>query len=371
MTPSPGLPKPRRHPWRRWLWLAVPVLLAHACVGQGLLATISEWKGGRDLPPPLEMTVQAELRPAEPPVVASPPPPPPAPPAAVADPAAPYSPQPAASAVPPPTAAASAPLPDVVASAPVEAPPAPVAAAEPVQELWPPSIRVKYDLRGQYRGEFSGSAQVLWLREGNNYQVHLDLVIGPRAAPIMSRRVMSEGRLTPSGLLPQRYDEETKVLFTKARRNSITFERADEQTPGVAVLADGKRRPAEVGTQDAASQFVQLAWILATKGPSLKPGDRVGFPLALPRRSDPWSYTFGEPVKVDTPAGPVDAIHARPQRDTEPVRKDIVAETWFAPSLRYLPVRMRVFVDDDTYADLNMDGLPEVVSLPFFSLGAR
>jgi hypothetical protein len=116
-----------------------------------------------------------------------------------------------------------------------------------------------------------------------------------------------------------------------------------------------------VGTQDSASQFVQLAWLFSTNPTPVQAGDKVSFPLALSRRSDQWSYVVGEPETVDTPAGPVQAIHARPQRELDPLRRDLIAEVWFAPALQYLPVRMQVIVDADTFAMMVMDGLPERV----------
>jgi hypothetical protein len=42
-----------------------------------------------------------------------------------------------------------------------------------------------------------GEAQVEWLREGTRYQVHMDVSVGPSFAPLMSRRVSSEGEITP------------------------------------------------------------------------------------------------------------------------------------------------------------------------------
>lgn len=227
---------------------------------------------------------------------------------------------------------------------------------------WPPSTRIRYRLRGNYRGEFGGSAQVLWLREGERYRVELEVVIGPRAAPVFSRRVVSDGRLGASGLVPVRYEEETRVIFSRTRRTRLVFEPGAAGQSGSVVLPDGSRRPAPVGTQDSASQFVQLAWLFGTQATPVKPGDRVSVNLALPRRSDLWTYVVGEPTLVDTPAGPVQTLHARPQRELDPLRRDLLAEVWFAPSLQYLPVRMQVMVDADTFALMVMEGLPELVT---------
>ncbi|MFM8796383.1 MAG: DUF3108 domain-containing protein, partial [Betaproteobacteria bacterium] len=142
------------------------------------------------------------------------------------------------------------------------------------------------------------------------------------------------------------------------------FEPGEGGKPGSVLLPDGTRRPTAPGTQDSASQFVQLAWLFGTNPTPIQAGDKVGFPLALVRRSDLWSYVVGEPVTVDTPAGPVQTIHAKPQRELDPWRSDLLAEVWFAPALQYLPVRMQVQVDADSYALMVMDGLPELVKQP-------
>ena len=117
---------------------------------------------------------------------------------------------------------------------------------------WPASTRLSYLLTGNYRGEVNGSAQVEWVRAGSRYQVHLDLVVGPSGAPLITRRMTSDGDITEQGLAPRRYDQDTKVILQDRRRVTIQFE------PGSVVLANGERRDSVAGVQDTASQFVQL-----------------------------------------------------------------------------------------------------------------
>ena len=64
------------------------------------------------------------------------------------------------------------------------------------------------------RGEVNGDAQVEWVREGSRYQVHLDVTIGPSFAPLMSRRMVSQGELSDLGLVPRRYEERTRIGFS-------------------------------------------------------------------------------------------------------------------------------------------------------------
>jgi len=349
---------------RRRLWavaIVLAVLLGHALVGKQLADTVAAWHSPAPMLHALDVVVEGSLQPTEPVRKPRAVPPPSAEPVVSSETA---SSQPSGTAAAPPAPAASEPAPVVAQAEPPPAPEAPPAAEPTVvapPDPWPPSTRIRYSLRGNFRGEFSGYAQVLWLREADRYRVEVEVAIGPRVAPLFSRRVISEGSLGADGLIPRRYEEDTRVIFSRARRVTMSFEPGVDGQPGATRLQDGTRRPAPRGTQDSASQFVQLAWLFSTHPTTIKPGDKVTFPLALSRRSDLWSYVVGDPVTVDTPAGPVQALHARPQRELDPLRRELIAEVWFAPALQYLPVRMQVAVDAETYALMVMDGLPERV----------
>ena len=219
-----------------------------------------------------------------------------------------------------------------------------VASDEPGPE-WPLSTRLSYVLTGNYRGPVSGKAQVEWLRKGRDYQVHLDVDLG-----LVSRRMSSQGQLTPEGIAPQRYDEETKLILVDGRRSSVFFLGAEVQ------LASGVREPLPRGGQDSASQFVQLTWLFLTGREPLLAGRVVQFPLVLPRRQYAWQYeVVGEEV-LDTPMGPLAAWHLKPGRVAS--GGDLMAEVWLAPSLQFLPVRLVIRQDADTYIDLMLKSAP-------------
>ena len=106
--------------------------------------------------------------------------------------------------------------------------------------------------------------------------------------------------------------------------------------------------------QDTASQFVQLTWLFTTQ-PELLRAASVELPLALPRNVDRWVYEV---------VGRGGAGHAgrrdrrpstcKPRREPRP-GNDLVAEIWFAPTLQYLPVRIRIRQDAETCVDLLID----------------
>jgi len=350
--------KTPRPPWL----LVLAVLGLHLLLGREVQRIQEGWlhEGSLPMPPRMQVEFVQELA-MQPPVTVRVVPPPqplpkPVPPreatAAVAQAAS----QPASAPEPAPepplermAEAASAPA--EVASPVAQGASAP--SSEPGPE-WPLSTRLTYALTGNYRGPVYGQAQVEWLRKGSDYQVHLDVAVGPSFAPFITRRMSSQGQLTPEGIVPQRYDEETKFILSDAGRASVFFLPAEVQ------LATGQRQPTQRGAQDSASQFVQLTWLFMTGREPLQAGRIVKFPLVLPRKQYAWQYEVVGEALLDTPMGPVASWHIRPTAQTRAQvgGGDLVAEAWLAPSLQYLPVRLVIRQDEQTYIDLMLKSAP-------------
>lgn len=256
----------------------------------------------------------------------------------------------AASAASQPEPAASA-ASSVVAAASAPTPAASVATAKPFE--WPESTRIRFKLKGQYRGEVEGSAQVDWLLKGTHYQVHVDTIIGPKFAPIYRRSESSDGEIGEQGLVPHRYDLETKIAIASPKRKYVLFD-GDE----VELSEANRREPKLAGIQDLASQFVQFTYSFTINPDQLAPGSVLVMPLAWPRKQEPISYDVLGMETLDTPLGPLPAVHVRPRVPARPGKPDWTVELWFAPNLEYLPVRMRARQDDQTYLDMMIDGPP-------------
>ena len=377
---SAGLgPAPRGRRRAAWFALVLGVLLVHHWVTQSVADRMVDIRAEPDMPARIEVAYVRDMELSAPPPTAAPAAPPPA--AAVPAPRAkPVKPAKAASApeAPPELAVAPVPepapeaandavaavppmpmpmpmpipeIPDAVVAAAAPAPPA-AASGAPAAFEWPSSTRMSYELTGNYRGEVNGSAQVEWIRAGARYQVHVDLVVGPSAVPLISRRMSSDGEITAEGLVPRRYDQDTKVILRERRRQTIVFE------PGTVVLANGDRRDAVPGVQDTASQFVQLTYVFSTRPELLRIGGSVDIPLALPNRVDVWTYDVVDEEQLATPFGPLPSIHLKPRR--APRAGELRIEFWFAPQLRYLPVRVRIEQDPETYIDLMISKRPEM-----------
>lgn len=354
--------------------LVLGVVLVHSCVTQSLADRFADFDADQAMPERIEVAYVRDMALSAPPPTAAPAAPPaaaprrPRPPR-VLKPAKPASvPEPAASVVaaasaaepaPEPTPApASAPESEQVAAAvpgdaPAAAAPASAGASAPASFEWPASTRMSYELTGNYRGEVSGSAQVEWIRVGSHYQVHLDLIVGPSIAPIITRRMSSDGEITEAGLAPRRYDQDTKVVMRERNRVTLSFE------PGTVVLANGDRRATVPGVQDTASQFVQLTYVFSTRPELLRVGGSVDIPLALPHKVDVWTYDVVEEELLATNFGPLQSIHLKPRRAT-PKPGELNAEIWFAPQLRYLPARIRISQGAENYLDLLLSKKPEI-----------
>jgi hypothetical protein len=256
--------------------------------------------------------------------------------------------------VPPPTApqqqaAASAPLPaPLPAASSAPAAQAAASAAAPVSagmDTWPADTRLSYRLGGHFRsGELHGSARVQWQREGERYQTRVDIDVTLLASLVLT----SQGEVTPQGLFPRAYEE--------LRRSSPRGARMGESS---IVLQDGRSVPRPQGVQDAASQFVELSHRFATGQEVLEVGRSVSVWLARPNGVDLWTYDIVGRETLQSPElGGIDAFHLKPRRITNP-RGNITAEMWFAPSLQYLPVRIRVAMGDATYVDLMVEKIEQ------------
>lgn len=341
--------------------LVLAVLALHLLLGHEVQRIHDGWisEGPPPMPERMKVALVREMEIKAPAPVKAAPPPKPKPAPRPQETVAPAAAEPAsAPASEPAPAPEPAPPPPEPAEPAASAPPAPVmaeaasapASGEPGPE-WPLSTRLTYELTGNYRGPIYGQAQVEWLRKGSDYQVHLDVGIGPSLAPLITRRMSSQGQLTADGIAPQRYDEETQLIIGDPRRSTVFF------LPGEVQLATGPRVPALRGGQDSASQFVQLTWLFLTGREPLQAGRIVHFPLVLPRRQyEDWQYEVLGEEALDTPLGTLPTWHLKPSRPAK--ADDMTAEIWLAPGLQYLPVRLVIRQDAQTYVDLMLKSAP-------------
>ncbi|MES2785042.1 MAG: DUF3108 domain-containing protein [Pseudomonadota bacterium] len=201
---------------------------------------------------------------------------------------------------------------------------------------WPADTRLTYELSGVFRGPLHGSAQVQWQREGTLYQVRV--AIDPNLLP--GWEMTSQGEVLAEGLSPRVYEE----VQTNRRRTVRLGESA-------VILNDGRSVPRPANVQDTASQFIELSHRFATGQVALKASGQISIYLARPGAVDLWTYDISGPEFLDTKVGRLETWRLKPRPIANP-RGNITPEIWFAPSLRFLPVRIRVNQGDENFVDL-------------------
>ena len=252
----------------------------------------------------------------------------------------------------PPALATSAPLATAPEPSPapaiaqVQPSPSPIAPAfADAYPDWPQDTRINLKASGYYRGKVTGSGSVTWQRQQNEYQARVQVGFG-----LGGFSMTSQGEVTPEGLNPRIFEE-----AALGRVRSAQFE------PEAITIGNGKRiaragLPAASGSgsfQDAASQFIELANRFATGRNTLAAGATVSYWLGRPEGLYQYIYDISGPTLLDLPKlGVVSAYHLVPRPIPGLNKEAIYGEIWIAPSLQYLPVKIRMRNQAGTYLDL-------------------
>lgn len=234
---------------------------------------------------------------------------------------------------PPPPLTAEARAAEARTAAPKSAPP----------PEWPSDSRLNYNLSGQFRGALYGKARVQWRRDQERYEVRVEVDLRPLAFFSM----VSQGVAASSGLVPDAYEEVSRGnrRFARMGERSIEF-------------MDGKQAERPAGIQDSASQFVELAYRFRNGLTPLDVGQSVSYWMARPNGMDEWTYDVVGLDTLQTDLGPLQAYHLKPRPVTSP-RGNVTAEMWFAPSLQYLPVRIKLVLSDVVWVDLLVEKIDQ------------
>jgi hypothetical protein len=268
--------------------------------------------------------------------------------------AAPVAAPPAAAASSASAAEPAASAPEKVASAPSPAASAAVAAASApdtpsapaiviAADTWPADTRLSYRLTGWYDGDLTGTARVQWLRHGEHYETRVDLDLG-----LFGMQFVSQGDVAGDTLAPRAYEESRP-----GRRRVVKFGAED------LTLNDGRKVLKPPGAQDTASHFVELSHRFSVGKEPLVVGGRTSVWLARPGGVDLWVYDIVAVDRLATPRlGTVDAYHLKP-RPVADARGDIYSEIWIAPTLQYLPVRIRITQGAQRFVDIMVDRIEQ------------
>ena len=237
----------------------------------------------------------------------------------------------------PPAAAELAASPQAAADAPSE-PAAPRRLAReaglgPGRIALPPPVRLHYRVESN-KFPFRLNSDLLWRHDGSSYDARLTMGAFGQAKVLSSR-----GELGPYGLLPMRFGDKFRSEVAAHFERDKGYISFSANTPNVPLLS---------GAQDYLSIMLQFSAMLA--------GDPARFPLASsitvqvagPRDAEVWLFTVERQEALALPGGEADTVklvrHPRKPFDQ-------LFEFWLAPTLAWLPVRLRITEHNGDYLD--------------------
>ncbi|MBS3911026.1 MAG: DUF3108 domain-containing protein [Hydrogenophaga sp.] len=234
------------------------------------------------------------------------------------------------------------------APADVTAPPVPPEAAVARGESRPPaslpaSTQLAYDVTGTIRGlNYSASGTLAWTQADGHYGARMELRL-----PLLGSRVQtSTGRVEVSGVLPTRFSDQSRS------ERAAHFDHAQQ------TIRFSNNRPEatlQPGAQDRLSLFMQLAGLLNAQPAAYPAGQLISLQVAGASDAEIWRFRVGDEETLALPAGILQARRlVREPREPRDSRIDI----WLAPTLAYLPVRIRITQDSGDRVDQQLRQMP-------------
>ena len=217
---------------------------------------------------------------------------------------------------------------------PIEVRPAqsPTAASPTLAWRAPAAARLQFEVQGKVKNfPYKTQAQLDWLPQGQRYEASQSLQV-----PIVGvRRQSSVGHIGPQGLSPEIFMDVGRKEYSTtfdATAGQIRFSRGNEP----ALWANG--------IQDRMSVFFQVAGMLAAAPQRYPQGTQIIVQTASSSRVAPWTFIVRGTETLQLPAGRIAAIRLEHQSESG-LEDGLQSSLWLAPSMQYLPVRIRLLED--------------------------
>ena len=200
----------------------------------------------------------------------------------------------------------------------------------------PAPVFLKYQVLGMSKQmNYSAWAEFSWQHDGQRYDSKLEV----GAFLLGSRSQTSQGTLGTEGLMPQRFGDKfrTEVASHFQRdKGVISF---SNNAPEVPMLK---------GAQDRLSVVMQIAALLSAEPERYPVGTMLSFQTVATRDAEVWLFLVEKSETLQLPYGdvPTIKINRKPRKEF-----DQTIELWFAPSIDYLPVRLRVTNANGDFVD--------------------
>ena len=200
----------------------------------------------------------------------------------------------------------------------------------------PESAVLSYKVEGFAKGlNYWANAELVWQQDGQNYDSRLTV----SAFLLGSRTQMSKGTLGPEGLMPTRFGDKNRSEL------AVHFQR-DKGI--ISFSANSPNAPLLKGAQDRLSVVLQISTLLAGDPTRFPLGTMLSFQTASQREAEVWHFLLEKEELLQLPFGEINAIkvNRKPRREF-----DQQIELWFAPTLGYLPVRLRITNANGDFVD--------------------
>ncbi len=196
----------------------------------------------------------------------------------------------------------------------------------------------RYKVTGYYLGPLSASAEMQFAPISSKaYQANLAVTIAGQSAMKMT----SKGTIAGANLIPQNFNEQVmgKAYQVKTEDGNIVF-RGDIRYP-----------VPKQGVQDSISQYYQLQQQLLSGALPSTAGASTVVWLVRPEGLFVWNYEVSDTKTIYHPTlGAIQAVHIVPRSLGKGTTK---SEMWFAPTLGYAPVRIKMQLDDKSWMEMN------------------
>ena len=200
----------------------------------------------------------------------------------------------------------------------------------------PAPVFLKYQVLGMSKQmNYSAWAEFSWQHDGQRYDSKLEV----GAFLLGSRSQTSQGTLGVEGLMPQRFGD-------KYRSEVASHFQRDKGV--ISFSTNAPEAPLLKGAQDRLSVVMQIAALLSAEPERYPVGTMLSFQTVATRDAEVWLFLVEKSETLQLPYGevPTIKINRKPRKEF-----DQAIELWFAPSIDYLPVRLRVTNSNGDFVD--------------------
>lgn len=205
----------------------------------------------------------------------------------------------------------------------------------------PAPLRMEFDVLGRSKKfQYRANAELLWQHDEQSYQARQEI----KVLFLGSRTQSSKGDITPSGLRPLQFNDQSR------REQTAQF---DYESKLIRFNTNSPEAPLLPGTQDRLSIFIQLGALLAAAPERYPTGTRIQVTTAGGSNANQWTFRVEGTETLELPAGSFSTLKLqRLPRDNND--NDQQAELWLAPRLNYLPARIQLTQSNGDFADLRL-----------------